>query len=189
MLRRTVSLAGAIVCMVLVIVLGAVNFTLQDKVNGLANTLSQALATQDRLRVKNEELSRQLAERLTEIDLVTARSAPLERLVVNQTAKITMLANQIHVLQSELEVQTTDNGVGEFVLPVTVINEENSLSQPDARDGITHVLKRGETLRQLAREYYNAHTAWRRILDANRAVVKNTRSMLPGIVLFIPKPD
>lgn len=52
-----------------------------------------------------------------------------------------------------------------------------------------HVVRRGETLSQIAAEEYDDPEEWRRIADANPGVVKNPRRLAPGAVLEIPPID
>lgn len=48
------------------------------------------------------------------------------------------------------------------------------------------VVRRGETLSQIAAEEYDDPEEWRRIADANPDVASNPRRLAPGVVLDIP---
>ncbi len=50
----------------------------------------------------------------------------------------------------------------------------------------THVVKKGDTLFSLAREYYNDQAQWRKILEANRASINNKDQIKVGQELTIP---
>jgi nucleoid-associated protein YgaU len=53
----------------------------------------------------------------------------------------------------------------------------------------THTVKKGDSLYVLARKYYGDSTKWRRILNANRDVVRNEKSLAIGTVLTIPPAE
>ena len=187
MLKQSVFLVVTIVLVAVVVTLIGFNVSLRGDVEALTDALSRPSQTEERLKAENDDLNRQLLELQTEVDRLKARAEPLERLAVNHTAKITALVNEINALKAAAE---TANPASSDVVESTTVNPQtDSASEPDKRGGVNHVLQPGETLQQLARRYYNDQTAWRRILEANRDVVKNTRSMLPGITLFIPDLD
>jgi len=56
--------------------------------------------------------------------------------------------------------------------------------QPKSR---IHIVKRGETLSAISKQYYGTTTKWQKILDANRAVLKNPNNLAPGTKLIIPE--
>ena len=187
MLKQSVFLVVTIVLVAVVVTLIGFNVSLRGDVEALTDALSRPSQTEERLKAENDDLNRQLLELQTEVDRLKARAEPLERLAVNHTAKITALVNEINALKAAAE---TANPASSDVVESTTVNPQtDSASESDKRGGVNHVLQPGETLQQLARRYYNDQTAWRRILEANRDVVKNTRSMLTGITLFIPDLD
>ncbi len=49
-----------------------------------------------------------------------------------------------------------------------------------------HVVKRGDTLYSLARQYYNDQTQWRRIWHANRERIADPNRVRVGTSLIIP---
>jgi nucleoid-associated protein YgaU len=52
---------------------------------------------------------------------------------------------------------------------------------------ITHTILEGETLSGISREYYGSENKWRKILAANRNVVKDANKLRPGTKLIIPE--
>ena len=50
----------------------------------------------------------------------------------------------------------------------------------------THVVRSGETLTGIAKEYYGAGASWRRIYEANRAVIPDPDRLGVGMKLTIP---
>ncbi|MBL8841844.1 MAG: LysM peptidoglycan-binding domain-containing protein [Planctomycetes bacterium] len=50
----------------------------------------------------------------------------------------------------------------------------------------THVVRKGDTLFSLAREYYNDNAQWRKILEANRDRISNKDAIKVGQELVIP---
>lgn len=52
--------------------------------------------------------------------------------------------------------------------------------------GKIHVVQRGDTLFQLARQYYNDQSQWRRIYEANRSQIPNQNVLKVGQKLIIP---
>lgn len=61
---------------------------------------------------------------------------------------------------------------------------ELNLQSPDHTK--RRVVRRGETLSQIAAEEYDDPEEWRRIADANPDVAANPRRLAPGVVLEIP---
>jgi hypothetical protein len=51
---------------------------------------------------------------------------------------------------------------------------------------IYHIVKSGETLSQISYEYYGTAKDWRKILAANRQMIKDANSLTPGTKLIIP---
>jgi nucleoid-associated protein YgaU len=50
----------------------------------------------------------------------------------------------------------------------------------------TRVVRRGDTLSQIAAEEYNDPAEWRRIADANQDVLTSPSRLTPGMVLVLP---
>jgi nucleoid-associated protein YgaU len=51
-----------------------------------------------------------------------------------------------------------------------------------------HVVREGDTLDKLARQYYDAPARWRQIYDANEALLTGGRPLHVGMELEIPAP-
>lgn len=57
---------------------------------------------------------------------------------------------------------------------------------PETASGRTHVVRKGDTLFALARQYYNDQSKWKTIWEANRALIPD-KDLLPiGTRLAIP---
>ena len=185
MSKHLVFISVTVLLVAIIVILLFSNSSLRGDIEALTEALSRPSQSEETLKTNYEELSQQLAELEKEVSRLTARAEPLERLAVNHTARITELVAQIKAHEKKaLAASRESDAAAVTTEPLTVIE-----TAADNRIGTQHVLKPGETLQQLAREYYNDQTAWRRILEANKDVVKNTRSMLPGITLFIPDPE
>ena len=50
-----------------------------------------------------------------------------------------------------------------------------------------HVVREGETLSDISYRYYGSAGKWRKILDANRGVIKDENKLKPGTKLVIPE--
>lgn len=52
--------------------------------------------------------------------------------------------------------------------------------------GNRYTVRPGETLMQISRKLYGRESAWRRIFDANRSVLRDPNILKPGMILTIP---
>jgi nucleoid-associated protein YgaU len=50
-----------------------------------------------------------------------------------------------------------------------------------------HIVRRGESLSVIARQYYGSSNEWRRILSANSKTIKDANKITPGTKLIIPQ--
>lgn len=50
-----------------------------------------------------------------------------------------------------------------------------------------HIVRRGESLSVIARQYYGSSNEWRRILSANPKTIKEANKITPGTKLIIPE--
>jgi 5'-nucleotidase/UDP-sugar diphosphatase len=50
-----------------------------------------------------------------------------------------------------------------------------------------HIVRRGETLSGISRQYYGTAENWRRILAANRQTIKDPNKITPGTKLILPE--
>jgi len=49
-----------------------------------------------------------------------------------------------------------------------------------------HIVRKNETLSDIARQYYGSAAKWPKIYNANRDIIKNPHSLRPGTKLLIP---
>jgi nucleoid-associated protein YgaU len=49
-----------------------------------------------------------------------------------------------------------------------------------------HIVRKGENLSMISKQYYGSAAKWQKILDANRSIVKNPNTLSPGTKLTIP---
>lgn len=59
---------------------------------------------------------------------------------------------------------------------------------PAAAEPEVYTVAKGDTLGGIARKYYGKASAWKRILDANSALLKGKTLIRPGMKLQIPRP-
>ncbi len=50
-----------------------------------------------------------------------------------------------------------------------------------------HIVRKGETLSEISRKYYDSANKWQKILDANRQIIKDVNKLRPGVKLIIPE--
>ncbi len=50
----------------------------------------------------------------------------------------------------------------------------------------TYRVKKGETLYKIARKFYGDESAWKKIFNANKAIIKNPNNLKPGTYIKIP---
>ena len=50
-----------------------------------------------------------------------------------------------------------------------------------------HIIREGETLSEISREYYDTSRKWQKILDANRGVIEDVNKLKPGTKIIIPE--
>ncbi|HSW46668.1 MAG TPA: LysM peptidoglycan-binding domain-containing protein [Phycisphaerae bacterium] len=50
----------------------------------------------------------------------------------------------------------------------------------------TYVVKKGDTLQKISKQFYGTTKQWRRICNANRKAVKDCDKLIPGTKLVIP---
>jgi len=50
-----------------------------------------------------------------------------------------------------------------------------------------HIVRKGESLSGISRKYYGSANKWKKILHANRNVIKDANKLRPGTKLIIPE--
>lgn len=68
------------------------------------------------------------------------------------------------------------------LVPVTSLPVSRS-----AHSARTYTIRKGDTLRTIARHFYGNEHAWKKILAANRRVVKNPDQIHPGMRIVLPR--
>ncbi len=63
---------------------------------------------------------------------------------------------------------------------------KESYSNDQKKAARTHVVKKGDTLQKISKKYYGTTKNWRRICDANKNVLKDCDTLIPGTKLVIP---
>ncbi len=49
-----------------------------------------------------------------------------------------------------------------------------------------HIVRKGETLSEISRKYYDSANKWQKIFDANRDAIEDVSKLKPGTKLIIP---
>lgn len=93
----------------------------------------------------------------------------------------TMPNNNVEDSESSFEQESNivTNGPIMNGLPVT---------EKKSSDDVTYIVKKGDTLSSVAKKYYNKATDWKKIHEANIALIPNPNQLKPGISLRIPQP-
>jgi len=78
------------------------------------------------------------------------------------------------------------------VVPLIAKTETEQTDVPDFTvrkqvEKITHTIHEGDTLCGISREYYGSENKWKKILNANRSVIKDANKLRPGTKLIIPE--
>lgn len=66
------------------------------------------------------------------------------------------------------------------------VPDAGAAQEPGARQAATHTVRQGETLGDIARQYYGSAADWRRIFEANRQRIANPDRLSVGWELVIP---
>ena len=78
------------------------------------------------------------------------------------------------------------------VLPLIAKVETEQSNVPDLTvrkevEKQIHTIREGETLSGISREYYGSENKWKKILAANRNVIRDANKLRPGTKLIIPE--
>lgn len=72
-----------------------------------------------------------------------------------------------------------------------VRNEEPDLTRYEQKEKITttkfHIVRRGENLSAISKQYYGSPNKWRQIIEANPKTLKDPNKIAPGMKLIIPE--
>jgi nucleoid-associated protein YgaU len=74
--------------------------------------------------------------------------------------------------------------------PVTIIPQPAVKTEPAAsaqQPARVHVVEKGQTLSQIAEQYYGSQRQWLKILNANRDTLPDPNRLTPGLKLIIPE--
>jgi len=83
--------------------------------------------------------------------------------------------------------------------PLSAESQESPPEEPGTRDWTTyeqtekiptqkfHIVRKTETLSDVARQYYGSPAKWQKIYNANRNVVSNPNALRPGTKLILPE--
>lgn len=93
-----------------------------------------------------------------------------------------------------------ERGSGPTEVPESVKPQSAIINPPSALPDLTvyekpekikttkfHIVRRGESLASIARQYYGTPEAWRKILAANQKVIQDPSKIAPGTKLIIPE--
>jgi nucleoid-associated protein YgaU len=72
------------------------------------------------------------------------------------------------------------------VAGVEAVDDDMKTARPGAHSRL-HVVKDGETAASIAREHYGDAKLGRRIMDANRPVLRSSRDLRPGLTVRLPE--
>ncbi|MGZ5032932.1 MAG: BON domain-containing protein [Usitatibacter sp.] len=72
------------------------------------------------------------------------------------------------------------------VAGVEAVDDDMTTAKPGAASPL-HIVKEGETAASIAREHYGDEKLARRIMDANRPVLRYSRDVRPGLTLRLPR--
>lgn len=113
-----------------------------------------------------------------ELSLLTSLSGD----AVISRVEATRLRNENLTLHRELE-----EAHGRAHTPVERTNESRKSASNSETAKHTYIVQKGDTLASISRKFYKTSTRWKQILDANRNVIDNPRSLIAGQTLVIPR--
>jgi nucleoid-associated protein YgaU len=68
----------------------------------------------------------------------------------------------------------------------TTQRPKDSYAPAARKTGASYVVKKGDTLQSISKQFYSSNNQWRRIYEANRGVVKDPNKLQVGMKLQIP---
>lgn len=70
--------------------------------------------------------------------------------------------------------------------PLARAEEDAIVTADDADRPVEYVVQKGDTLWRIAKRFYRAPGAWKRVYDANRSVIDDPDRIKPGTRLYLP---
>jgi len=161
---------------------------------GRAASLEHTNKTQKReiaeLQIQLKSLEVEVRRYKQSSDATTASTSMTETAetvaVEAETAEIAE-AVEVEVMEAVETVASVDTTQTTTESGTTDTDDADAGAEPqgDVHD-VQYVIKQGDLLQDLALTYYGDSTQWKRILDANRDVVSDARSLQVGMKLTIP---
>lgn len=66
-------------------------------------------------------------------------------------------------------------------------HQEQGIHRARAQEPKTYMVRKGDTLRSIAKHFYGAEFRWEELLHANRDQIKDPENLFPGQELKIPE--
>jgi nucleoid-associated protein YgaU len=123
----------------------------------------------------NKRIAEKLEQTIKDLKLEVDR---LNISIENELAKVSGTAKDQTTREKVILVIGNVEGIAQVEDNMEVENRE-----PEA---IFHTVERGDTLGQIAKEYYGSAAEYNKIFEANQPMLKDPDSIYPGQVLRIP---
>jgi len=151
---------------------------------GRAASLEHTNKTQKReiaeLQIQLKSLEVEVRRHKQSSDATTASTSMTETAEIAEAVEVEVMEAVETVASVDTTQTTTESGTTD-----TDDADAGAEPQGDVHD-VQYVIKQGDLLQDLALTYYGDSTQWKRILDANRDVVSDARSLQVGMKLTIP---
>jgi nucleoid-associated protein YgaU len=151
---------------------------------GRAASLEHTNKTQKReiaeLQIQLKSLEVEVRRHKQSSDATTASTSMTETAEIAEAVEVEVMEAAETVASVDTTQTTTESGTTD-----TDDADAGAEPQGDVHD-VQYVIKQGDLLQDLALTYYGDSTQWKRILDANRDVVSDARSLQVGMKLTIP---
>ncbi len=166
----------------------------QNALANIENERAQTADTLEKTRAQNAEAEASLAAARADI----SAHAPV-------VAEVTSLREQVRQMQNQIASLAGENSQLKNRLALAGPAPSSLLSAPTrpgasapsrptslaapvpaAPEAKVHTVAAGETLTMIARRYYGTSERWTEILEANKAIIKDPRSLSVGMKLRIP---
>jgi len=94
--------------------------------------------------------------------------------------------------QSEDDIDREDTAVSEQIESkepedVGLVSKEKATGGNS--DSVEYVVKKGDTLAEISRKFYNTSSRWRDVLKANKGLISSPKGLRPDMKLTIPSPE